>query len=160
MSMFTLAILTTSNLPWFMDLMFQVPMQYCSLQFQTVLSPPDTPMTGRHFHFGPGSSFFLELLATTFHSSPVAHGQLPTWGAYLPVLHLLILFMGFLRQEYWSGLPLPPPVEHVLSELFTMTRPSWVALHSMADSFIELPKPVYHDKAVIYEEDLLWHQCN
>ena len=30
--MFTLAIscLTTSNLPWFMDLIFQVPMQYCS----------------------------------------------------------------------------------------------------------------------------------
>ena len=35
MSMFTLAIscLTTSNLPWFMDLTFQVPMQYCSLQY-------------------------------------------------------------------------------------------------------------------------------
>ena len=34
MSMFTLVIscLTTSNLPWFMDLTFQVPMQYCSLQ--------------------------------------------------------------------------------------------------------------------------------
>ena len=33
MLMFTLAIfcLTTSNLPWFMDLTFQVPMQYCSL---------------------------------------------------------------------------------------------------------------------------------
>ena len=31
MSMITLAIscLTTSNLPWFMDLIFQVPMQYC-----------------------------------------------------------------------------------------------------------------------------------
>ena len=31
MSMFTLAIfcLTTSSLPWFMDLTFQVPMQYC-----------------------------------------------------------------------------------------------------------------------------------
>ena len=33
MSMFTLVIcLTTSNLPWFVDLTFQVPMQYCSLQ--------------------------------------------------------------------------------------------------------------------------------
>ena len=31
MSMITLAIscLTTSNLPWFMDIIFQVPMQYC-----------------------------------------------------------------------------------------------------------------------------------
>ena len=37
MSMFTLAIsyLTTSNLPWFMDLTFQVPMQHCSLQHWT-----------------------------------------------------------------------------------------------------------------------------
>ena len=33
MLMFTLAIscLTTSNLPWFVDLRFQIPMQYCSL---------------------------------------------------------------------------------------------------------------------------------
>ena len=39
MSMFTLDIscLTTSNLPWFMDLIFQVPRQYCSLQHQTCL---------------------------------------------------------------------------------------------------------------------------
>ena len=37
MSMFTLAIscLATSNFPWFMDLTFQVPMQYCSLQHRT-----------------------------------------------------------------------------------------------------------------------------
>ena len=48
MSMFTLAIscLTTSNLPWFMDLTFQVPMQYCSLQHQTLLLSPVTSTTG------------------------------------------------------------------------------------------------------------------
>ena len=36
---FPLAIscLTTSNLPWFIDLTFQVPMQYCSLQHRTLL---------------------------------------------------------------------------------------------------------------------------
>ena len=45
--MFTLAIscLTTSSLPWFMDLTFQVPMQYCSLQHWILLSPPDTSTT-------------------------------------------------------------------------------------------------------------------
>ena len=37
------------------------------------------------------------------------------------------LFMGFSRQEYWSGLPFPSPVDYVLSNLSTMTRPSWVA---------------------------------
>ena len=33
---------------------------------------------------------------------------------------------------YWSQLPLPSPVDHALSELFTMTHPSRVALHGMA----------------------------
>ena len=42
------------------------------------------------------------------------------------------------------GLPFPSPVTHVLSELSTMTRPSWVALHGMAHSFIELVKAVVH----------------
>ena len=40
--------------------------------------------------------------------------------------------MGFSRQEYWSGLPFPSPVDHILSDLSTMTRPSWVAPHGMA----------------------------
>ena len=36
------------------------------------------------------------------------------------------------------------PVDHVLSELSTMTHPSWVALHGMAHSFTELHKAVVH----------------
>ena len=61
--------------------------------------------------------------------------------------------MGFSGQEYWSGLPFPPPVDRVVSELFTLTHLSWVALHSMAHSFIELHKPLCHDKVVIHEGD-------
>ena len=51
MLMFTLAIscLTTSNLPWFMDLTFQVPMQYCSLQHWTLLLSPVPFTTGCYF---------------------------------------------------------------------------------------------------------------
>ena len=73
--MFTLAIscVTTSNLPWFINLIFQVPLQYCSLQYWTLLSPPDTSTAERHFHFGPATSFLLELLVLALHSSPVAH---------------------------------------------------------------------------------------
>ena len=48
--------------------------------------------------------------------------------------------MGFSRQEYRSGLPFPSPVDQILSELSTMTRPSWAGLHGMAHSFIELDK--------------------
>ena len=71
MSMFALAIscLTTSNLPRFMDLTFQDPRQYCSLQPQTLPSPLDTSTTGCRFCFGSASSFFLELF---LHSFPVA----------------------------------------------------------------------------------------
>jgi len=44
MLMFTLAIscLTTSNWPWFMELTFQIPMKYHSLQHQTL---PPAPVT-------------------------------------------------------------------------------------------------------------------
>ena len=54
---------------------------------------------------------------------------------------LFILFMGFSRQEYSSGLPFPSPVDHILSDLSTMTRPSWVASGAWL-SFIELDKAV------------------
>ena len=33
-------------------------------------------------------------------------------------------------------------MDYVLSELSTVTHPSWVAVHSMAHSFIELDKAV------------------
>ena len=58
---FALAIscLTISNLPGFMDLTFQVPMQYCSLQHQILLSPPDTSIAKCLFCFCPATSFFL-----------------------------------------------------------------------------------------------------
>ena len=57
---------------------------------------------------------------------------------------LFILFMGYSRQEYWSGLPFPSPVDHILFVFSTMTCPSWVALHGMAHSFIELAKAGVH----------------
>ena len=57
---------------------------------------------------------------------------------------LFILFMGFPLQEYWSRLPFPFPVEHVLSQLSTMTHLSWLALHGMVHSFIELDKAAIH----------------
>ena len=53
--------------------------------------------------------------------------------------------MGFSRQKYWSGLPFPSPVDHILSDLSTMTRPSWVALRAWL-GFLELHKAV----------DLVW----
>ena len=70
MSMFTLAIscLTTSNLPWFMDLTFQVPKQYCSLQHQTLLLSPVTSTAGYCFWFGSIPSFPVKLFSFTWRS--------------------------------------------------------------------------------------------
>ena len=146
MSMFTLAIpcLTTSNLPWFMDLRFQVPVKYCSLQHWTLRSPPDTSTTGCCLLFGSASSCFLELFLC---SSPVAYWAFIDLGSSsfsVISFYLFILFMGFSRQEYWSGLPFPSPVDHILSELSTMPHLSWVALHGMAHNFIQLNKAVIH----------------
>ena len=84
MSMFTLAIscLTTSNLPWFMDLAFHVPMQYCSLQHQTLLLPPVTSTAGYCFCFGSIPSFFLELFLLWL---LVAYWAPMSWGVPLSV---------------------------------------------------------------------------
>ena len=48
-------------------------------------------------------------------------------------------------------LSFPPPVDHVWSELSTMTCLSWVALHGMAHSFIELCKPLCHDREMVHK---------
>ena len=67
MSMFTLDIscLTTFNLPWFIDLIFHVPMQYCSLQHQTLLSAPN------HIHNCALFSFWLRLFILSGVISPL-----------------------------------------------------------------------------------------
>ena len=142
MSTFTLGIcLTTSNLPWFMDLTFQVPIQYCCLQHQTLLLSPVTSTTGYCFYFGSIPSFFLGLF---LYWSPVAYWAPTDLGSSsFSILSFcfFILFMRFSRQEYWSGLPFPSPVDHILSDLSTMTRPSWVAPRAWL-IFIELDKAV------------------
>ena len=107
MSMFTLPIscLTTSNLPCFIYLTFQVPMHYCSLQHQTLLPSFIVSTTGCCFFFGSIASFFLELF---LHSSLVEYWAPTDLGnpsfSVIPFC-LFILFTGFSRPEYWSGLP-------------------------------------------------------
>ena len=119
-------------------------MHHCFLRHQTLLSQPDTSTTGCRFHFGSVSSFFLELF---FYSSPRAYWVPSSLGSSsFSVIYFcpFILFMGFSKQKYWSGLPVPSLVD-VMSELSTMTRPSWVALHSMAHAFTELHKAMIHE---------------
>ena len=126
-------------------------MQYCYLQHQTLLPSAVTSTTGCCFALAL-SPFFLKLL---LHWSPVAYWAPINLGSLsFSVLSfcLFILFLGFSRQEYWSGLPYPSPMDHIWSEL-KMIRPSWVALHDKAHSFIELDKAVVH---VISLVTVLW----
>ena len=115
MSTFTLnnSYLITSNLPWFMDLTFQVTMQYCSLQHQTLLPSPVTCTLSVVFALAPSPHFFGLFL----HWSSVAYWA-PTYlgSSSLCVLYfcLFMLFMGFSTKEYWSGLPFPSSVDHIL----------------------------------------------
>ena len=60
---------------------------------------------------------------------------------------------GFSRQKYWSDLPLPSPVGHIVSDLSNMTHPSCVALQGMAHSLTELDKSVVHVISLI---SFLW----
>ena len=114
-------------------------MQYCSLQHWTLPSSPITSTTGFYFCFGSVSSFFLELL---LHSSPVAYWAPTDLGSS----SFSVIY--FCSQGKTTGVVchslLPSPVNHILSELSSMTHPSWVALNGMTHSFIELDKAVIH----------------
>ena len=95
MSILILAIscLITSNLPWFMDLIFQAPMQYCS--YSTRFSSPLTSTTGCSFCFVSISSFFLELF---LHSSPVAYQASTDLGS---LSFSIISFCLFVLFQIW-----------------------------------------------------------
>ena len=91
MSMFTLAIscLTTSNLPWFVDLTFQVPMQHCSLQHRTF-----TSITS-HIHNWALFSLWLHLSILSGVISPLfSSGILGTYwpGEFIFQCHIFLPF--------------------------------------------------------------------
>ena len=97
-------------------------------------------------------SFFLELF---LHWSPVAYWAPTDLGSYsfsIVSFCLFILFMGFSRQKYRSGLPFSSPMDHILSDLSTTTLPSWMAPQAWL-SFIELYKAVI---CVIRLASFLW----
>ena len=127
----------------------------------TLLSSPDTSTMECHFCLGPATSFFLELLATALHSSLVTYWKafaLEGLSSGVISFCFFILFPEFSWQEYWSGLSLPSPVVHFLSELFTRC-PFCVAPHGMAYHFIELGKSFHQENKVVFREGATWQTC-
>ena len=70
MSMFTIAIscLTTSNLPWFMDLTFQVPIQYCLYNIRCCFYHQSHPQLGVVFALAPSLHSFWNYFCTDLSS--------------------------------------------------------------------------------------------
>ena len=61
-----------------------------------------------------------------------------------PIFLPLHTVHGGLKARILEWFVIPFSMDHILSELSTMTCLSWVALHGMAHSFFELEKAVVH----------------
>ena len=139
------------------DLTFQVPMQYCSLQHQTLLPYQSLPQLWivfglGCFWFGSVSSFFLELF---LHWSPVTDWAPTNLGSS----SFSVLFLPFqtvhrvlkARILKWLAIPFssgPHFVRTLHRDLSVLGGPTW-----HAHSFTELDKAVLH---VIKLISFLW----
>ena len=133
MSTFTLAIscLTTSNLPWFMDLTFQVPMQYCfrASNLASITSPIHNWVL---FCFGYIPSFFLELFLPYFST----HGP----GEFIfqcPIILPFHTVHGVLKARIlkWFAIPFssgPHSVRPLHQDPSILGGPTWHGLVSLS----------------------------
>ena len=143
MSTFTLAIscLTTSNLPWFMDLTFQVPMQYCSLQHQTLRLSPVTSTAGYFFLLWLHPFIFSIIISPLISSSILGTYWPGEFLFWYPVILPFYTVHEVLKARIlkWFAIPFSSgprsvrPLHHA--------HPSWVAPQAWL-SFIELDKAV------------------
>ena len=118
-------------------------------QYGEILSPPDTSTAECRFCFGSATSFFLELFVIALCSSPVPYwtpSDLGAGGLSSAVIYFcfFILFMRFSQQDYWSGLPFPPPVSNGSSWPRIWTRVSCIAGGFLTNWAIREAYPVDH----------------
>ena len=142
-----------------MELTFQVSMQYCSLQHQTLLPSPVTATTGCCFCFGSISSFFLELF---FHWSPVAYWAPTDLGSFsFSILSFCLSYCSWGSQGKNTEVVCYSLLQWTT---FCQNSPPWpytawltvkaVSFHNeSSQAFIELDKAVDH---VIRLGSFLW----
>ena len=68
-----------------------------------------------HIHNWVLFLLWLSLFILSWAISPLISIDLGSSSFSVISFYLFILFMSFSRQKYWSGLPFPSPVNHVLS---------------------------------------------
>ena len=102
MSLLLSPAVTTSSTPWFMDLTFQVSMQWCSVQHQMCF----------HHQTHPQLSI-VSTLVQPLHSFWCAKSlqSFPTFCDPMDCSPPGSSVHGLSRQEHWSELPFPPPVD-------------------------------------------------
>ena len=101
-----------------------------------------------------GSIFLLKLLVITLCSSSVTYWIPFELGELIFQCHIYLPFQtvrGVFQARILEWVVFPSPADHILSEHSTVMPPSWVTLHGMAHRFIELHKPLPHNKVVIHE---------
>ena len=127
-----------------------IPGSYARLFFTT----SDFTSITSHIHNWALFSLWLHLFILSGVTSPVAYWAPTNLGSSsFSVLYFAFSYCSWGSQGKNTGLSCPSPVDHILSKHSTMTHPSWVALHGMAHSFIELDKAVVH---VISLVSFLW----
>ena len=134
-----------------MDLTFQIPMQYGPLQCQT------------YFHHQTYSQLSIFQLCS---SNFIIYGAIRIALCFSPVTFWTTFSLGCLsvsillhfytvlgifvaRILEWFAIPASSG-SHFFPKFSTMTSPSWLALHGIAQSFIELCTTLCHEKAVIH----------
>ena len=153
MSVFNLAIscLTTSNLPWFMYLIFQVSMQYCFLQYPSLLSQADIH-NSVSFLLWP-SSFIL--------SGAISNCTLLFLSSIWDTSWPRRLIFGVIFFFFFLFLPWASPGKNIgvgyyfLLQWTTFCQNSslwsvclgWLCMPQL---IAELCKPLHHDKVVIH----------
>ena len=141
--MFTLAIscLTTSNLPWFLELAFQVPIQYCSYSIEPCFYHQSYPQLGIIFALAPSLHSFWSYFSTDLQQHI---GHPPTWGVALSVSY----HFAFSYCSWGSQGKNTEVVCHSLLQwtIFCQTSPPWSTRlgwpHRAWLTFIELDKAV------------------
>ena len=141
-----------------MDLTFQVPMQYCSLQHWAFLPSPVTSTMGHCCYFGSASSFFLELF---LHSSIVAYWSPTNLGnsSFSDISLLFLLFMRWFVISFSSGPHFVKTLQHHPSILCGPTyHGSWfhwvkTRLWSKWSAWLVFCNSGFHSDCPLMDED-------
>ena len=132
-----------------------IPASYAIL----ILRASDFTFTTRHIHSCVLFLLWISLFTPSgtvsllFSSSSWTPTNLGSYIFQCRIFLPLHTVHGVLKATVLKWLAIPSPVDHVLSELSTMTHPSWVARHHMAHRVIELGKVVVHAVSLV---SFLW----